>query len=106
MIDISRENIKNLPDELDFGNVQLDGIVNYETINKYKIYNYVFEGMIINAGVEVEHVGQCPPCCPILYGAIEASPPIEDLLLRLLLLLVLVFLLEHPFILYSFWCFL
>ena len=65
MIEISRENIKNLPDELDFGDVQLDGIVNYETINKYRIYNYVFEGMIIDAGVEVSETLQPISLFPI-----------------------------------------
>lgn len=49
---ISRENIKQLPDELDFGDYPLNIDDNFDIIPKYKIYNFVFESMIINAGLE------------------------------------------------------
>lgn len=52
MAKISRENIKNLPDIVDFGNITSSQAFDSEKINKYKIYNYVFEGVTINAGLE------------------------------------------------------
>lgn len=53
MIKISRENIKNLPDEVDFGNLSLEESNDLEKVNKYKIFNFVFESVTIKAGLEI-----------------------------------------------------
>lgn len=48
---ISRENIKQLPDELDFGNVSFEYSKKLDKIQRYHIYNYTFEGLELNAGL-------------------------------------------------------
>jgi|GEM_PF-6187947 len=53
MTHISRENIKNLPDELDFGNVSLDDYKKSETIKRYNIYNYIFEGISFSSTLQI-----------------------------------------------------
>ena len=50
---ISHENIKNLPDEIDFGTLQIDARKKMEEIKRYNIYNYVFEGLEIQAGLAI-----------------------------------------------------
>lgn len=53
MKQISRENIKYLPDELDFGILSIDYAPKIESIKRYNIYNFVFEGLELNAGLAI-----------------------------------------------------
>ncbi len=50
---ISIENIKNLPDELDFGTLLIDERKKPAEIKRYHIYNFIFEGLEVQAGLAV-----------------------------------------------------
>lgn len=50
---ISRENIKNLPDEVYFGSMAMQENQDLKELKRYNIYNFFFEGIAIEAGFAV-----------------------------------------------------